>query len=163
MKTIAIIAAALSLASAASADAQYGRLVPADKLVALHGTACRASAPDFETKVAIEARRQKWDEYGVSAKAKPGDRAWLVAIGGQPSIVDISRAGRTQRCSVNAVSAPAAVLALVTKAQGRKPDGVRSQGPNGTVSIWRVSPGRTLSVTVPIGQALSRITLEASR
>lgn len=158
-----VMAAAAVLLSGAPASAQYGRLVPPAKVVALHASACVANAPDFEATLPKVAARKHWDEYGRSAKARPGDRAWLVSVDGQPTIVDISREGHRQRCSVNAVTAPGAIVDLVRAAQKRKPDRVVDNGPAGRVNIWNVSPIRVITVTVPLGQAIGRITMETTR
>ena len=161
--TSLVIAAVATMIASSPASAQYGRLVPPAKVVALHGSACAASAPDFATALPKLAAKRNWDEYGRSAKARPGDHAWLVSIDGQPTIVDISREGTKQRCSVNAVTAPGAVLALVRGEQKRKPDRVVKQGQAGDVSIWRLSPKKVVTVTVPMGQAIGRITMETMR
>ncbi len=158
--TVAVLTATLL---AVPANAQYGRIVQPSSVTDLHETACRANAADLAVRVPRLAAARKWDEYGLSAKARPGDRAWLVAIAGQPTIVDISREGPKQRCSVSAVTAPSSILRIVRAQLGRAPDRVMKQGTQANVSIWRLSPGQSISVTVPNGPALGRITLETTR
>lgn len=162
-KTAVLIAAAAATLTPGHATAQYGRLVPPQKVLALHAAACAAGSTDFETSLPKLARRRGWDEYGRSATARPGDRAWLVSLDGQPAIVDISKQGRSQRCSVNAVTGPAGLLSLVRAQRGRAPDRVTRKGTSGDVSLWRLTPRTTVSVTVPMGQAIGRITTEVAR
>jgi hypothetical protein len=161
--TTMVLAAAAAMIASSQASAQYGRLVPPAKVAALHASACAGTAPDFATALPKLAALRKWDEYGRSAKARPGDRAWLVSLDGQPTIVDISREGTKQRCSVNAVTAPAGLLSIVRTQQKRRPDRVVKNAVSGDVNIWRINPKTVVTVTVPMGQAIGRITMETMR
>jgi hypothetical protein len=156
--------AALALATPVATRAQYGRLVDPKRALAFFNTACIASAPSFSTRVAAKAKASKWDELGLSRKAKPGDRGWLVSLNGLPAIVDISRTGPVQKCSINLVTDPSQVLALISKIEGRKPDFRREtkvtleQGWNATKRI----PNPLMVTTTP-GVAMVRVTMAASK
>lgn len=164
-KTItAALTAALAIAMPGATQAQYGRLVDPKRALAFFNTACIASAPSFSTSVAAKAKTSKWDELGLSKKAKPGDRGWLVSLNGLPAIVDISRSGAVQKCSINLVTDPSQVLALISKIEGRKPDFRREtkvsleQGWNPTKKI----PNPLMVTTTP-GVAMVRVTMAATR
>jgi hypothetical protein len=161
---LAIVAVAATTLSA-PAYAQYGRLTPPDALIGLFSRACVAGAPRFSTFLPTLAKRERWDQLGLSASAKPGDQGWLVSVGGQPAIVDIHRpTPTTETCSVSAVTAPGGLVQAMTRRQKRAPDIQRNQA-GGLVKGWsRTIEGRPVSITVPTdGRAMARITLTASR
>lgn len=164
MRKILTAAAAAALATS-PASAQYGRLTPPDALLGLFSRACVAGAPRFSSFLPVLAKRERWDQLGLSASAKPGDQGWLVSVGGQPAIVDIHRpTPGTETCSVSAVTAPGGLVQAMTRRQKRNPDVQRNQA-GGLVKGWsRTIEGRPVTVTVPTdGRAMARITLTASR
>jgi hypothetical protein len=159
----AIVAALAATLLVAPATAQYGRLTPPDAMLGLFSRACVAGAPSFSTFVPLLAKRERWDPLGLSKTARPGDQGWLVSLNGQPAIVDIHRpTPDTQTCSVSAVTAPSALIAGMTKRQGRKADMERTQA-GGLVKGWtRTIEKRPVSITVPTdGRAMARITIAA--
>ena len=157
--TALLVAACLSV----PATAQYGRLVPPEAMLSVFSEACVAGAPRFSQWTPRLAERKRWDALGLSGSARPGDRGWLVSANGQPVIVDIHRPkSGTETCSVSAVTAPQALIAAMTKREGRGPD-LDRRTPVQTVKGWtRTIEKRPISVTMPLdGRALARITIAA--
>lgn len=161
LATLATAATAAMIPNAASA--QYGRLVDTNRIVALAKRACVAGSPDHQRTVATLAAREKWDEYGKKPGTPATTRAWLVALSGQPAIVDIERNGPVSRCSVNAVSDPNAVGRAVAAMLGRQAD--RTSHPQGgTIRTWRATRAVPLvTVTSAPGQAMTRVTITSAR
>lgn len=144
------------------ASAQYGRLVPPPALLDQFDKSCGASQPDFAAKLPPMASRLHWDELGLSKAARPGDRGWLVAVGGQPVIVDISKpAPGQQLCSTSSVTNPGAILRLLTQRAGRKPDYARTKN-DSLIQGWKPSARASgeIFITTSPGQAMARITLK---
>jgi hypothetical protein len=150
-------------AAGAPASAQYGRLTDPARMITLFSQACVAGAPRFSAFVPVFAKQQRWDELGHSATARPGDRGWLIALAGQPAIVDIHQpAPGIETCSVSAVTAPNALVAAMTKREGHAPDTEKRQADEVVKGWTRSIERRPLSVTVPDGRAMARITMAAS-
>lgn len=160
---VALATAAVAAMIPTAASAQYGRLVDTGRIVGLAKRACVAGAPDHQRTVASLAAREKWDEYGKKPGTPATTRAWLVALAGQPAIVDIERNGPVSRCSVNAVSDPNAVGRAVAALIGRAPD--RTAHPQGgTVRTWRATRTMPLvTVSNAPGQAMTRLTVTSAR
>lgn len=161
---IAVLALAV-LCTPVSANAQFGRLIEPQNLLALFSEGCTSSAPSFAAKLPPKANARKWDELGRTAAAHPGDRGWLVSIHGLPAIVDISRpAGGGETCSTSAVSDPDQIVSALTKLLQKRPDSTVTQntraGPT-LVRFWNPSKRfpYPLKVTSTPGQAMTRITI----
>lgn len=153
--------ACMALLLPTPASAQLGRLIETSQLVPMFNRVCVRNAPTFAARIPAIARAEKWDELKTSPTAKAGDRGWLVSIKGQPSIVDIGRISGGERCSVNAVGDPNAIMKALSQIMGTKP--ATSNGPNRTqVRSWGASKGRpAISVTSSPGQAMARLTATA--
>lgn len=165
MRSTLIAAAILVAGAPLTANAQYGRLTAATDVFNLFKTSCLSTGPGFSTSIPLKAKLGHWDELGLTAKARPGDRGWLIAIKGQPSILDIKKPSPTsETCSVSAVTSPQDVVAAINKLTGKS--ATQKSGAHGAVLYnWLRSPKAPfpISVSVNPGQAMARITATSQR
>ena len=158
MRTAAL---AMLLVAAPAAGQGLARLATPVAIAGLLDRTCIAAYPHPATALPAIAARERWDRLGTKGRTTDGAAGWLVSLGGQPAIIDVSAPSPWETCSLSTTTAPDVQIAYWKDRMGRAPDQSLTDGTvEKRVWAWRSAgvPG-SITLTTQPGQPMARITI----